>query len=515
MASYDWLDLSTSEGYDRLVEVLDPEFNPKGIAQHLKTQLTKDAKGMLVEHGYIDKDYRSTFYNFYAKMGRQYRPDCVRLHFFDSTVSYDEARSDIASADNRPEHRYFGYTVLRPTIVATLGRSLFSPDMRLNAKGKAIQSLHHVNLLGRRLQVWGFPSMAQHIDIAVCAHVSCWAILRYYSETFPQHPEYLLHDITKLVAPFDPGGLLPSLGFNVLQAERVFQAAGCFPLLVGKRNSDDAFFSQLLAYLESGFPLFVGIPSKAHAAVIVGYKWKKKAASLQASPSHVWTQVETLLTVDDNLLPYATVPLQSDPTAAQLPSYGADLFNSFIVALPEKIYYIVALPEKIYYPADAIEVLCQKVQSALESSRGAGQEPLELQRYFITTVSRLREHARAYQSVLGTSLVGLIMRLETAQFVWVVEYCSVAQWQAGHVAARAIVDATASSTDKMPIWLLHDEEVAHVFDRSSAEMRPTPIHLNRTTLGPLPRIELNLGAVKESPTFTSRSGETTEAGGDE
>ena len=24
----------------------------------------------------------------------------------------------------------------------------------------------------------------------------------------------------------------------------------------------------------------------------------------------------------------------------------------------------------------------------------------------------------------------------------------------------------------MPIWLLHDEEVAHVFDRSSAEMRP-------------------------------------------
>ena len=28
--------------------------------------------------------------------------------------------------------------------------------------------------------------MAQHIDIAVCAHVSCWAILRYYSETFPQ-----------------------------------------------------------------------------------------------------------------------------------------------------------------------------------------------------------------------------------------------------------------------------------------------------------------------------------------
>ena len=506
-ASYDWIELDTPEAYDLLIDVLDPEFDPKGIAQRLKTQLTDAAKGVLVEHGYVDKDYRSTFYNFYAKKGRQYRPDCVRLHFFDSTVSYDEARSDIACTDRRPQDHYFGYIVLRPTIVATLGRSLFSPDMRLGARGRAIQSVHHVNLLGHRLPVWGFPSMAQHIDIAVCAHVSCWAILRHYSETFPQHPEYLLHDITKLVAPFDPGGLLPSLGFNVLQAERVFQAAGCFPLLVGRRNSssDEAFFSQVLAYLESGFPLFVEIPSKAHAVVIVGHNWTKTAVSPQASPSHVWTQVETLLTVDDNLLPYATVPLQLDPTASQLPSYAADLFNSFIVALPEKIYY----------PADAIEVLCRSLRNSLESSRGANREPLELQRYFITTVSRLREHAREHQSLLGDSLVGLIMRLETAQFVWVVEYCSVTQWQAGRVAARAIVDATASSTDKMPIWLLHDQEVAHVFDRSSAEMLPTPIHLNRTTLGLPPRIELNLRPVMESPTSTSRSGGTTEPGGDE
>ena len=62
-------------------------------------------------------------------MGRQYRPDCVRLHFFDSTVSYDDARTDLSSTDDHPEDHYFGYIVIRPTIVATLGRSLLSPDM--------------------------------------------------------------------------------------------------------------------------------------------------------------------------------------------------------------------------------------------------------------------------------------------------------------------------------------------------------------------------------------------------
>ncbi|MDE3259797.1 MAG: hypothetical protein OYM47_18350 [Gemmatimonadota bacterium] len=489
MASYDWIDLEANDGYDRLIQVLESEFDPKGIAESLESQVTDAAKGLLVEHGYVDKDYRSTFYNFYAKKGRQYRTDCVRLHFFDGFVQYDETRTDITCSDGRPQDHYYGYIVLRPTIVATLGRSVLSPDIRLGARGRAIQSRNHVNLLGHRLPIWGFPSMAQHVDIAVCAHVSCWAILRYYSETYSRHSEFLVYDVTKLVAPFDPGGLVPSLGFNVLEAERVFQAAGCFPVLVGKRNSssDGAFFSQLLAYLESGFPLFVAMPSETHAVVIVGHNWRQSAIPPQGSSSHVWTQVETLLTVDDNLLPYATVPLCSPGTQAGQPSYTAKSFDAFIVALPDKIYY----------PADAIDALSQRIEGSLTRARGPGQEPLELRRYFITTVSNLREHANNHRTNLGDGLVGLLMHLDTAKFVWVVEYCSVAQWQAGHVAARAIVDATASPTDKVPIWLLHDEEVAHIFDRTSAEMNPTSVRLGRTNLGPLPRIELNLRPVHD------------------
>ena len=460
---------------------------------------------MLVEHGYVDKDYRSTFYNFYAKKGRNYRTDCVRLHFFDGMVSFDEARADIACGDGRPQDHYFGYIVLRPTIVATLGRSVLSPDIRLGARGRAIQSVHYVNLLGYRLTVWGFPSMAQHVDIAVCAHVSCWAILRYYSETFPQHREFLVHDITKLVSPFDPGGLVPSLGFNVVGAERVFLAAGYFPVLVGKASSSStgAFFSQFLAYLESGFPLFVAMPKEKHAVAIVGHSWRQSPQPPGPSSSHVWTQVESLLTVDDNLLPYATVSLQPGTNPAASPSYTADSFESFVVALPEKMYY----------PADAIDRFSQGIQRALTRRRGSAREPLELRRYFITTVSKLREHARQNRTIFGDRLVSLIMHLDTAQFVWVVEFCSVAQWQAGQVSVRAIVDATASPTDRAPIWLLHDEDVAHVFDRSSAERNSKSIQLERVGFGPIPRMELNLRPVVEAPPPTTTSAPAEEPGG--
>ena len=45
---------------------------------------------------------------------------------------------------------------------------------------------------------------------------------------------------------------------------------------------------------------------------------------------------------------------------------------------------------------------------------------------------------------MGDELVNLLMRLNTPQFIWVVEYASDEQWAKGHIAARAIVDATAS-----------------------------------------------------------------------
>ena len=505
MASYDWIDVQTPEDYDRLIGVLDPEFDPKSIAESLKSEVTAAAKGVLVEHGYVDKDYRSTFYNFYAKKGRQYRADCVRLHFFNGLVRLDEARTDINSPDGRPQDHYFGYIVLRPTIIATLGRSVLSPNIRRGAHGRAIQSAHTVNLLGHKLPVWGFPSMAQHLDIAVCAHVSCWAILRYYSETFPQHREYLVHDITQLVAPFDPGGLVPSLGFDVEGAERVFQAAGCFPLLVAKSDysADEAFYSQLLAYVESGFPLFVAMYSEEHAIVVVGYSWQQQPVLPGSLSSHVWSQVETLLAVDDNQLPYSTVQVNPTGTTGASPSYTADSFNAFVVALPDKIYY----------PAVAVEDLGKWLEGVLSGMRGPEQEPLQLRRYFITTISRLREHAREHHSQLGDTLVGLMMRLDTAQYVWVVEYCSVAQWQTGRVSARAIVDATASPRDPAPMWLLHDEDVAFVFDRSSAEMDHTDISLDRTGLGALPRIELNLRPIVEQPAPTNTSAATAEPGG--
>ena len=174
LASYDWLEIRAPNDYQQLTQLLDSEFAPETVSEQLQNQITDKVKFVLLEHDYVDKDYRSTFYNFYAKKGRRYRDDCVRLHFFPRGVKFDKAFTDLTYPDGLLADQYYGYIVLRPTLVATLGRSILSPRIRVGARGKIIQARHHVHVLGHRLFVRGFPSMAQHTDIAVCAHVSCW-----------------------------------------------------------------------------------------------------------------------------------------------------------------------------------------------------------------------------------------------------------------------------------------------------------------------------------------------------
>src|SRR6185437_5840183 len=132
---YTWLTLNISADLGELEKQLSPEYGPKRVAEKLRTAISSAVKGMLIERNYTDKDYRSTYYNFYAKKGQHYRADCVRLHFFDASVSFDSAALALTCPEG-PSHladHYFGYMILRPTGIATIGRSVLSPDVRSGA----------------------------------------------------------------------------------------------------------------------------------------------------------------------------------------------------------------------------------------------------------------------------------------------------------------------------------------------------------------------------------------------
>jgi len=244
---YTWMPVSAAADLENLKNHIPEQYEPGKVAPKLATGISAAVKGVLIERRYIDKDYRSTYYQFYAKKGQQYDPDCIRLHLFDGTVSFDAAalKLNCPEGPDRLSDHYFGYIVLRPTGIATIGRSVVSPDVRTGASRYIITADHKVHLLGYRLSIQGFPSMDQHVDISVCAHVACWSILRHYSERYSVYREFLTYDITLMAQEFNPGGLVPSKGLQVSHAERVFQEAGTFPVHVARSASatpDLAFY---------------------------------------------------------------------------------------------------------------------------------------------------------------------------------------------------------------------------------------------------------------------------------
>lgn len=451
---YTWILLHSAADLAQLEKHVSSEYGPVRVAKTLADGLSNAVKAILIERNYVDKDYRSAYYNFYAKKGQHYRADCVRLHFFDATVNFDDKALALGCKDNRLTDHYFGYMVLRPTGIATIGRTVLSPDIRSGASRFIITANHKVHLLGYKLTVQGFPSMDQHIDISVCAHAACWSILRHYSERYNLYREYLTHDITMMAHEFDPGGLVPSKGLQMSHAERVFQEAGTFPVHIARSNSgtpDLAFYRQLSAYIESGFPLFAAMHSRGHAVAVVGYQWRTPVATAVPEMRYAWDEVESLAVVDDNYLPYFSVPAKPVPGSA---GYSAEDIDAFIVALPEKVFY----------PADAVDRLAPAL---FKLGPIVGLPPKEetIIRYFITTGSALRRFVRDKASEFDHKLLAKIMTIPFAQFVWIVEFATEKQWAVGQIEARAVIDATASLLEVMPLWLLHSRTDALVFDR--------------------------------------------------
>ena len=91
-------------------------------------------------------------------------------------------------------------------------------------------------------------------------------------------------------------------------------------------------------------------------------------------------------------------------------------------------------------------------------------------RYFITTSSAVREFVRRHASEFDPQLIEAFMKLPFAQFLWIVEFATEAQWATGQISGRAIVDATASLTESYPFWLFHGPRRALVFGRDSVSV---------------------------------------------
>lgn len=156
--------------------------------------------------------------------------------------------------------------------------------------------------------------------------------------------------------------------------------------------------------------------------------------------------------------------------------------------------FIVALRDKVHFSASAVAGLCDRITKMLIKRFGLAEQDIQIRRYFKTILATLQRHARTHVTQLGEELTGIVLSLDSAQHVWIVEFCSQTQWDKGNVAVRTIVYATASEIEPLPTLLLHNDQTAIVYDRSASGDH-TEVALRLDNSSALRRIELNLTPV--------------------
>ncbi len=454
---YDWLSIDAPEDFGDLGDYVEEEYSPDDVADKLEECLSASVKGVLIEHDYVDKDYRSTYYNFYAKKGQRFSSYCVRLHFFGEGVRLtDDLRLEFA---RDPKQSYFGFMVLRPTPVASIGRTILSVEAVDGFHGALITSEHVVHLLGERLSIEGFPYMEQHTDISVCAHAACWSILRHFSSRYRQYSEFLIHDISQMASPHDPGGLLPSRGLRIDEACRVFSSAGLFPDVYNREGFPDGkFYRLLMAYVDSGIPIFAVMTEKTHAFTIIGHG----AAEVKdldpniPGPHYWWDAINSYLVVDDNFMPYRRVGSLDSETDYEVNDIDA---------------FVVPLPDKIFLPAEATEQFARNVLNATPLGLDLKHIKTPVIRYFLTTSARFRHFVKDCASLVPQNLYRALLGMALPQFLWVVQLGDIASVQGGKFDVLALIDATASERDEWPYFFMHDQKTGVFWDRAYNDSR--------------------------------------------
>lgn len=406
------------------------------FAQVLAVVRESGCQTIVVEHRYIDLDFRSEHSAFWSMRFEVPAPFTRRLHFFKSVVLDTDlhALSDTAG--------YLGYSVLRPVEMGRVGRTVVAPPPRLDGATLTLID-EKVSLFGNDLSVSGVPFCEQDGEYLRCAHAAAW-ICHYVAV----RRELVGRTSTSDLVNLTPNALsaeraLPSKGMQLTQLQAVFGALGQPALLYGFSSLPDVngvvpatptvdpttgqalapghwdkrCISIICRYLNSHFPVLVA--GKNHAWVLVGWK--------RAANGDI-----TFIACDDQIGPYEEIE-------SPFGHYRAP-WHSIMVPLPPKVFLTGETAEN-----DAFRTLrgvwsASTVAKPLADALQGGQ--IQLRTHLKNVRALKREIA---QQTSSAEALRAIRFARLPHFVWVVEAHLRSKCEnADCVVATVLYDATSS-----------------------------------------------------------------------
>ncbi len=445
------LTIESVEDYLKLRETIPENYLSSHVMNLLRNSLSSLIKTVIIEYPYVDKDYRSTYYNFYSKRHRGYDKFCFRLHFFEKPLKSEKDLPDVSEA-------YLGSIILRPTEVTPLGRTLLSPRAIRDFKGFICEAKFENNLLGVPLEVKTFPHIMQDTDVTVCAHAVCWMIARYYSEKYTIYPERLSFDIAESIKDFSEGRIIPSRGVTLGQVSEVLTSIGFYPEVFVRDLYEDvsSFYDILYSYVESGIPVVAAMSKKEHAVAILGHGLTRAATDIMNITDSNFVNTrhcnDSLIINDDNYLPFGSLVVKGDDRKDLL-QHCLDDVDGFVVPLYEKMYLSSENVLKLYqrlFDGNLLEIAKEK-------------------RYVIRAfMTSARSYKKSLRDTLhmDDTLRRAQLELPMPKFIWVIELASPMHYDQMKTDYRWIIDATSNQYEKYPFLFIHDSCKMIIHDRA-------------------------------------------------
>lgn len=404
-----------------------------------------EAKTIVVETDYIDKDYLEDYAAYYDRCFRDYSRRTIRLHFFDVGFSKDEFDACITGQGGVEELAlsvgYLGFVVVKPLPQSIIGRTCLR-TYPSDAGRRHFPSLrtYEVHLFGLGLEVQSLAYQEQDTVVAACATSALWSCFQGTGKLF-QHPIPPPVEITNWAAEHMPENLaqasaraFPNNGLTASQMAAAVRRLDLEPMVISTTDRH-TLNGVAYAFLKGKIPCVLAFALKKrrgqqfdfmglHAVAITGFSLSDAPPLPQRSTGFQLRaeRIDKLYAHDDQVGPFARMTW--DAASAVGPVHPSDM-TTLRTSWPDEVYadihnrfVMIPLYHKIRIPYGEIHAAIMSLDALIEKVRASHPHiPRAEWDIYLTNASDYKASARVEYPALGIPLNGTLYK-SLPRFMW-------------------------------------------------------------------------------------------------
>lgn len=407
-----------------------------------------DAKTIVVENDYIDRDFLEDFAAYYVRCFHDYERKCTRLHFFSHAFSEAEFAGLLNGDANglrvqQLQGSYLGFVVVKPLPRTVVGRTCLRTYNDNIERSYPITRKYDASLFGIELTVETLAFQEQDSVVAACATSALWSAFQGTGILF-QHAIPSPVEITKAASVHFSSSSrnLPNTGLTAEQMAHAIRSVGLEPLAL-RAQDPFVFRNTLYAYLRGHVPILLLVtlidtsqnPPKImgkHAVAAAGYRLLPQHGKTTGLGGYISAacHIDRVYAHDDGVGPFARMVFDVNPLTITANGQTLSLMalttswpnaagvSGTVRAVPDIL--LVPLYHKIRIPFSLVQDAVIQFDLFVESLRQQNIIPLSerlLWDVFLTTVGDLKK------DILVTPGLDPALRLRTLsgslpRFIW-------------------------------------------------------------------------------------------------